>query len=71
MTSQTEKTHVIIDLGPSTMIMLSEIILVSLKLMNVITWSWMFVLAPIAMVICGATLILLFTLLRMLRRHIF
>jgi hypothetical protein len=64
-------THITLDLGPSTLLMLSELVLVALKLMGHIGASWLLVLSPIVMVIAGATVILLLTLIRVLTRNLF
>jgi hypothetical protein len=65
------KTHITVDFGPSTVIILSELLLVALKTLNYIQLSWMIVLSPILLVICGATLILLFTLIKLIKEYIF
>jgi uncharacterized membrane protein len=63
--------HITVDLGPTTLILLSELILIVLKLMNYIVYSWTLILSPVILVITGAALILLFTLFKMLRKHLF
>jgi hypothetical protein len=65
------KTHVVVDLGPSTIIVLSEILLIIIKLMEYINYSWEVILLPILLVIAGSTIILLSTLFKMLKNHIF
>jgi len=67
----TDHRHITLDLGPSTLLMISELVLVSLKLMGHISVSWFLVLSPIVMVIGGAAVILLFTLLKFLKSHLF
>jgi hypothetical protein len=69
--TNSNNTHVTLDLGPTTLLMLSEIVLVALKLMGHINVSWLLVLSPIVMVVAGATIILLVTLIRVLSRNIF
>lgn len=64
-------THITLDLGPTTIIMLSELLLVVLKLMGHITYSWTLVLSPILVVIVGAALILLTTLIKLLKNYLF
>lgn len=65
------KNHIVIDLGPTTMILLSELILITLKILNYISYSWTLVLSPIILVITGAAIIFLFTLLKLLKNYIF
>ena len=69
--AQTNHTHITLDLGPSTLLMLSELVLVTLKVMGYVQVSWLLVLSPIVMVVAGATIILLITLIRVLTRNIF
>lgn len=72
MNKQTHsKQHILIDFGPSTIIMLSELILIALKLMNYIPYSWTLVLSPIILVIAGATGILLLTLIKLIKDNLF
>lgn len=63
--------RITVDLGPSTVILLSELILITLKMMNYISYSWTLVLSPVILVIAGAVLILLFTLIKLLKDHLF
>jgi hypothetical protein len=65
------KSHVVLDLGPSTVIVISEILLIVLKLSGHIQYSWELILSPILLVIFGAVLILLASLVKMIRTHIF
>lgn len=69
--SMNNKQHVLIDFGPSTVIILSELILITLKLMNQISYSWTLVLSPIILVILGASTILLFTLIKLIKDYLF
>lgn len=65
------KQYVLVDLGPSTIIMLAELILITLKLLGHISYSWTLVLSPIILVILGASTILLFTLIKILKDNLF
>lgn len=68
---QVSNRHITVDLGPTTVIVLAELLFVMLKLMNQITYSWTFILLPILIVIGGAALILLTTLMKLLKQHLF
>ena len=67
----TNKQYMLVDLGPSTIIMLAELILITLKLMNQISYSWTLVLSPIILVILGASIILFFTLIEVIKDNLF
>jgi hypothetical protein len=66
-----QKSRVIIDFGPTTIIILSEIILIILKILNYINFSWELILSPILLAVLGAVLILLVTLITVIKNHIF
>lgn len=65
------KTRVILDFGPSTVIILSELLLVVLKILGHINYSWTLVLSPIILTIVGASLILFFTLMKIIKDNLF
>lgn len=65
------KTRVILDFGPSTVIILAEMLLVVLKILGYINYSWTLVLSPIILVIVGASLILFFTLIKIIKDNLF
>jgi len=65
------KTRVILDFGPSTVIILAEMLLVVLKILGYIAYSWSLVLSPIILVLIGASLILLFTLVKIIKDNLF
>jgi hypothetical protein len=65
------KTRVIVDIGSSTILLLAELILVLLKITGYITYSWELVLSPIIVIVAGATFILLYTLLSLIKNHLF
>jgi uncharacterized membrane protein len=65
------KTRVILDFGPSTVIILSELLLVILKILGHINYSWTLVLSPIILTIIGASLILFFTLVKIIKDNLF
>lgn len=71
MVNENSTSRITVDLGPTTLIMLSELILITLKLLEKINVSWLFVLSPIILVLGGASLILLLSLLSALRKRIF
>jgi hypothetical protein len=66
-----QKSRVIVDFGPTTIIILSEIILIILKILNYINFSWELILSPILLAVLGAVLILLVTLITVIKNHIF
>lgn len=65
------KTRVILDFGPSTVIILAEMLLVALKIVGYINYSWTLVLSPIILVILGASTILFFTLIKVIKDNLF
>lgn len=65
------KTRVILDFGPSTVIILAEMLLVVLKILGYINYSWTLVLSPIILVILGASIILFFTLIKVIKDNLF
>lgn len=65
------KTHIVVDLGPSTVLIISQIILLTLKIMNYIQFSWTLILSPIIMVIGIAVVVLFFTLLQVIKDNLF
>ena len=71
MSESVKHAHLSVDLGPSTIIVIAELLLVALKLMGHISLSWAIVLSPIILVISGAGIILLFTLIKVLKRYLF
>lgn len=60
-----------VELGPTTLIFISELVLIALKIMNYIQVSWLIILIPIIVVITWTTLMLLFTLLASLKNYLF
>jgi hypothetical protein len=71
MVKQTSKNHVIVDIGPYTILMISELVMILLKVMNYINYSWLLVLSPIVLIVAAASVILLFTFFRLLKEHLF
>lgn len=71
MKDTSEIQHITVDLGPTSILVLAEFLLVTLKLMGHIGWTWPIVLAPIILVVAGASFILLFTLLKMIKDRLF
>jgi len=69
--STSTTSRIIVDFGPSTIIMLSEIILIVLKILGYIQFSWELVLSPIILVIVGAVTVLLFTLVKIIKDNLF
>jgi hypothetical protein len=68
----TSNSHrVSVELGPTTLIFISELVLIALKIMNYISVSWLIILIPIIVVITWTTLMLLFTLLMSLKNYLF
>jgi hypothetical protein len=65
------KTYIVLDFGPSTIIVISEIILIILKMMKYVDYSWQLVLSPIILVIVGATFVLLLTLIKIIKDNLF
>lgn len=70
-TTKEVKTRVILDFGPSTIIILAEMLLVVLKILGYINYSWSLVLSPIILVILGASVILFFTLIKIIKDTLF
>lgn len=70
-TTKEVKSRVILDFGPSTIIILAEMLLVVLKILGYINYSWSLVLSPIILVIIGASLILFFTLIKIIKDNLF
>lgn len=70
-TTKEVKTRVILDFGPSTVIILAEMLLVVLKILGYINYSWTLVLSPIILVILGASVILFFTLIKIIKDNLF
>lgn len=70
-TAREVKTRVILDFGPSTVIILAEMLLVVLKILGYINYSWSLVLSPIILVILGASVILFFTLIKIIKDNLF
>lgn len=70
-TTVSRNTRVIVDLGPSTIIMLCELILIVLKILGYIQFSWELVLSPIILVIVGSVAVLLLTLVRIIKDNLF
>lgn len=70
-TTKEVKTRVILDFGPSTIIILAEMLLVVLKILGYINYSWSLVLSPIILVILGASVILFFTLIKIIKDNLF
>lgn len=66
-----DKHHLVIDLGPSTLILLCELILIALKLSGVLGISWILTLLPVIVIVVGSALILFISFVRMLKRHFF
>jgi len=60
-----------LELGPATLIFISELVLIALKMMGHISVSWPIILVPIIVVVAWTTLMLLFTLLMSLKNYLF
>ncbi len=71
MNTNREKLSVTVDIGPYTVLLLAEIILIVLKIMTYITYSWFLVLSPIILIIGASSFILLLTFLKLLRNNLF
>ena len=71
MNKGSEKSHVVVDVGPYTILMIAELTRIVLKVMNYIQHSWLLVLSPIVLIIASASLILLFTFLKLLKNNLF
>jgi uncharacterized membrane-anchored protein len=69
--STSSSTRITIDLGASTIIMLSELILIVLKILGYIPFSWELVLSPIILVLIGSVTVLLFTLIKIIKDNLF
>lgn len=71
MNKGSENNRLIIDVGPYTTLMISELTLIILKVTNYIQYSWFLVLSPIVLIVAAASLILLFTFLKVLKNNLF
>lgn len=71
MNKQSEKQHIVIDIGPITALFLSEICLIVLKIMNYINFSWIIILSPILLVVFSAFLTMLYALFKLIKNNIF
>jgi hypothetical protein len=71
MNTNREKLSITVDIGPYTVVLLAEIILIVLKILTYITYSWLLVLSPIILIIGAASFILLLTFLKLLRNNLF
>jgi hypothetical protein len=67
----TNNHRITVELGPTTLIFISELVLIALKMMNYIQVSWTIILIPIIVVIAWTTLMLLFTLVMSLKNYLF
>lgn len=65
------KQHIIVDVGPYSMLMGAELVLIVLKIMGYISYSWSLVLSPIMLTVLSASCILLFTFLKVLKNYFF
>lgn len=65
------KTHIILDFGATTLLMLAEIILVVLKVLGYINFAWLIVVSPLLVIIIGAAAIMLVTFLNLIKEYIF
>lgn len=65
------KQHLVVDVGPYTILMIAELVLVLLKITQYINYSWWLVLSPIILVVVSATFILLVTLIKALKDYFF
>ncbi len=71
MNSNKEKLYVTVDVGPYTVLLVAELVLIVLKILSYIQYSWLLVLSPIILVVLSACIILLVTFLKLLRNHLF
>jgi hypothetical protein len=65
------KQHLIIDFGPSTLLLLCEMVLIVLKLTGHLTISWTIALLPIILVVMGTAVIIFVTFLKIIKNHLF
>ncbi len=65
-----KSSHLVVEIGPFSSILLAEFILIALKLMGEISLTWNLVLIPIYLVVASAVLVMVFTLLRIIRNYI-
>jgi hypothetical protein len=69
--SYRDSQHITVDLGPFTLIFLSEVILVLLKLLNYIQIPWLVVLSPILLLLLALVFIVVSVVIRAIKRHLF
>lgn len=71
MKLEKNKIHIVLDLGPTTMVMLAEILLISLKVLNYLTVSWVIILLPIIAISAVTSIIILITFFKTIKSYFF
>jgi hypothetical protein len=71
MKVEKSKIHIVLDLGPSTMVMLAEVLLILLKILNYLTVSWVIILSPIIAISAVTSIIILMTFFKTIKNHFF
>lgn len=66
-----ESNYLMVDIGPSTILFLSVVLLTILKVLGKVTLAWYIILSPVILVVVGSVAIILYTLVRMLKNYFF
>lgn len=69
--NENTSSYRMVDIGPTTILFLSVILLTTLKLLGHINLSWYMILSPVIVVVVGAALIIFYTLIKMLKNYFF
>lgn len=68
---ETPSNYRMVDIGPTTILFLSVMLLTTLKLLGHINLSWYMILSPVIVVVIGSALIIFYTLIKMLKNYFF
>lgn len=67
----TSSNYRMVDIGPTTILFLSVLLLTTLKILGHIGLSWYMILSPVIVVVIGSALIIFYTLVKMLKNYFF
>jgi len=68
---ETTSNYRMVDIGPTTILFLSVLLLATLKILGHIGLSWYMILSPVIVVVVGSALIIFYTLVKMLKNYFF
>lgn len=69
--NETPSNYRMVDIGPTTILFLSVLLLTTLKLLGHVSLSWYMILSPVIVVVVGSALIIFYTLVKMLKNYFF